>query len=160
MRTVTPATTLRRGLGLAALCLFLAGCGGRQPPAVTEVEGVLLLDGRPLPSAQLEFLPEQEGLGPEWIATGLTDKDGRFQLSLSFQQKPGAAVGSHRVVVRDAPPPADARGQDERSQERLNKYLDGLANRPIPAVYKAAGTTTARVEVKADQKAYEIKLKR
>jgi len=155
-----PTTHRRRAAqGAAALLLlFLAGCG-KPPPTVTEVEGVVFLDDKPLPSASVQFLPELE-LGPEWVSTAITDKDGKFTLNLEMQQKPGAAVALHRVIVHEGPLPEGARGMDETSQQKMTVYLNSLANRPIPKVYGAAGTTPTRVEVKEGQKSYEIRLER
>jgi hypothetical protein len=151
---------LRRGVVLAAgLLLSAPGCSP-SPPAVVEVEGVVLLDGKPLPNAEVVFFPELKSFGAEYNASAITDKDGKFQLVREQTKKPGGAVGLNRVVVRDPPMPAELRGMDRRSQEAQAKYLQGLVNRPIPAAYAAMGSTTVKIEVKADQKTYEIKLTR
>jgi hypothetical protein len=74
------------------------GCGWR--PAVVEVEGVVKLAGKPLPHVRVQFLPDpQKGTtGP--ISAGATDDDGRFTL-VCADQRPGAVVGWHRVVITD-----------------------------------------------------------
>ena len=150
----------RRGSCLTVLLCLLPGCGSSGPPAITEVEGVVLLDGRPVHSAQIELYPMQSGLDAEWISRGITDKDGKFRLTMGAEQKPGAAVGRHRVVVRDAPPPPESRDQSARGQEILMKYRSSLANRRIPDACTAVGTTKLEIEVKPDQKQYEIALPR
>ncbi len=145
-------------LSLVALSLTTTGCG-KIVPAVTEVEGTLLLGNKPLPNALVEFQPEIE-VGPEWISTGITDKDGKFTLTLEQKQIPGAAVCKHRIVVKDAPGPEGSRGMSKAAQEKMAEYKNSLQNRPIPPVYSTAGSTTAKIEVKADQHDYKIELTR
>jgi hypothetical protein len=144
-------------LGLTVLSLS-SGCG-RTPPQVVEVEGVLYLDDQPLPFAQIEFMPELKHFGAEYNSMAVTDAQGRFKLECSNGQ-PGAAVATHRVVITEGPPPEGARGMDERSQTRLAEYMANLPNRPIPENFGNYSRTPARVEVKPDQKHYEIRLTR
>ena len=47
-----------RCLGLAAL--LACGCG-RSPPPLTEVEGTVLLNDKPLAQALVRFIPEAPG---------------------------------------------------------------------------------------------------
>jgi hypothetical protein len=154
-RTI-PATSAC--LALTAV-LVLSGCG-KTPPRVTEVEGTVLLDDKPLPNAQVQFVPELSNFGAEMNSTGVTDDKGRFTLTCAYQSQPGAVVGSHRVVVTDAPVPRELRGQTREAQEKLARYQAGLKNRPIPAVYGSVGQTPLRLEVKADQKTYAVNLTR
>ena len=77
-----------------------------QPPLV-EVTGVVLLDGKPMPDALVQFLPDpdQGTRGPR--GSGVTDADGRFKL-VCDNERAGAVVGVHRVLVQDVrtfPPP-------------------------------------------------------
>jgi hypothetical protein len=52
------------------------------------------------------------------------------------------------------------RGMDPDSQQRLAAYEAALKNRPIPPQYSTYSRTPLRVEVKSDQKEYEITLSR
>ena len=70
-----------------ALALFSQGCGKEPPPAIVPAQGTVLLDGAPLPNAQVRFIPNI-GYGAEYIATGVTDDQGRFTLQCNGQ--PGA----------------------------------------------------------------------
>jgi hypothetical protein len=90
----------------------------------------------------------------------VTDDKGHFILTCAYQSQPGAVVGSHRVVVTDAPVPRELRGQSAQAQAKLAQYQAGLKNRPIPAVYGNVGQTPLRIEVKADQKTYAVNLTR
>lgn len=149
-----------RRLGLAvALALAISGCA-RTPPPVTEVEGRLLLDGKPLAGARVEFVPMLDHFGAELNSSGVTDAEGHFRLTCLRQGQPGAVVARHRVVVTEAPAAAAFRGQDARAQERYAAYLRGLKNRPIPDVYGGVGRTPLEVEVKAEQREYVLRLTR
>jgi hypothetical protein len=144
------------GLGAA---LALPGCR-RVPPPVTDAEGTVLLDGKPLPQAQVEFVPELTHFGAEMNSTAVTDDQGHFHLTCAYNQQPGATVGKHHVLVTEPPTPPEFRSQDERTQAKLNQYLSRLKNRPIPEAYGTLGKTPLVVEVKADQKMYKLELSR
>ena len=95
--------------GFVTVVLFTAGCG-KIVPAVTEVQGVVLLDNKPLPNAKVEFLPEIE-VGPEWISTGITDKDGKFTLTMPQKDDaPGMRFASIASSSRMPPAPKGAEG--------------------------------------------------
>src|SRR5689334_22974691 len=82
--------------------LFLFGCK-KGPPPLVEVQGVVLLNGQPLPQAQVEFVPDLEDFGAQLNSTGVTDDQGRFTLTCMLKNEPGAVVGKHRVLVTDPP---------------------------------------------------------
>jgi len=148
---------------LLALCLPLAllACGcGEAPPRLTEVEGTVLLNNKPLPQALVRFVPEANGPGASLVATGITDDKGHFRLICDVKKEPGAVIGKNRVVVINAPPPAEARGLSGKAQEAGARYEASLKNRPIPEAYSSAVKTPVTVEVKPEQKEYTIKLTR
>src|SRR5262249_16316071 len=157
MRTLTRRPPIYLGPLLALLAL--GGCA-KSPPPVTEVEGVVMLDGNPLPNARVEFVPQLSDFGAEMNSSGITDEQGKFRLICNHQQQTGAVVGKHRVLVTDRPLPRELRGQDERSQRGAGEFLAKLKNRPIPASYGNVSQTPLEVEVKADQKSYTLNLTR
>src|SRR5438876_709313 len=87
---------------VAAIVLAVSGCA-KGPPPVTEVSGVVLLDGKPLPQARVEFVPDLSSFGAEMNSSAITDDDGRFTLELTYKSQPGAVVGKHHVVVAERP---------------------------------------------------------
>jgi hypothetical protein len=151
--------TLPRTLAGLGVALCLSGCA-KVPPPVVDVEGTVLLDGKPLPQAQVEFIPELHGFGAEMISQAVTDDQGYFHLTCAYNDQPGAVVATHRVLVTDPPTPAEFRRQDEATQAKYTQYLAGLKNRPIPPEYATFSRTPLVVEVKAGQKTYELKLSR
>src|SRR5262249_24214399 len=74
-----------------ALCAPL-GCS--SGPKLVKVQGVVTLDGQPLPGATVSFVPVGEGP----TANGLTDKEGNFQLG-TYSTSDGAAPGQYKVIV-------------------------------------------------------------
>jgi len=148
--------TRKRG---GAFCLIIlavlgaAGCG--RGTKWVEVEGVVKLDGRPLGNVQVEFLPDpEEGTqGPR--STAVTDPDGNFTL-VADNQKKGAVVGSHRVLIRDLQPYGDkfvGRKIEAEAQE-------GVPRPPsrVPAVYSDSARTPLKEEIQSDRPTVEVNL--
>lgn len=79
--------------------LGVAGCGEAQPERnakypVVPASGVLLLDGKPLPDADLTFVDAKT----KQASFGRSDSEGRFRLT-TFRPNDGAVVGTHVVTV-------------------------------------------------------------
>src|SRR5579871_3906060 len=74
------------------------GCG----PAyrLGEVEGVVTLNGKPLPHLRVQFMPDPEKGTQGPFSTSTTDDNGRYRL-ICADSRPGAVVGWNRVVVTD-----------------------------------------------------------
>jgi hypothetical protein len=82
--------------------MTLTGCG--QQPRVAEVEGLLLLNGKPGHKVQIQFVPDIDKGTRGPMSTAQTDAQGRFTLQLlegAGATRPGAVVGWHRVVLSD-----------------------------------------------------------
>lgn len=72
------------------------GCGPKKPSAY-PVEGIVTLDGVPLPGASVVFRPTAGGQA----AAGLTDQAGRYVLStLGYKPGAGALATAYAVTVR------------------------------------------------------------
>lgn len=79
--------------GLAALLLVaVVGCGDGRPDRV-PVSGTVLIDGKPLTTGSIRFVPE--GARP---SAADIDESGRFTLSC-YDGDDGAVLGTHRVQV-------------------------------------------------------------
>jgi hypothetical protein len=129
---------------LIALTLLSSGCGG---PAyeVATVSGVLKLNGEPGHDVIIQFIPDsQTGLNLP-PSTAETDADGKFTLRLMLrdgEQKPGAVVGAHRVVLSDRQLAASATGR-------------GVPVR-FDSKYAAVGSTPLVQEVVAGDQTIEL----
>jgi hypothetical protein len=118
-------------LCLGGLVLAPAGgCGPKLPPLGT-VHGVVTLDGKPVPNADVCFIAADGA-----ASFACTDAEGRYRLSypLTKGKGAGALIGTHRVVINTIRPndgslPATA-----------------VAPIPIPVRYNSQTTLTAEVK--------------
>lgn len=142
-------------LGIA---LFVAcGCG-KSSPVIVPTEGVVLLNGKPLPNASVTFMPMIDHFGAEAYSSAVTDDNGKFTLTCHYNDQPGAAVGKHVVLVTEAPLPDKMRGvQDSRV---VDAYQAKLGNRPIPATYASAGKSPIRIDIAQGQQSVTVELTR
>ena len=93
-------TGLSEHLPLLCLVSLFCGCGGGGD--VAPVSGRVTLGGQPLAGAVVTFQPMTSDDGSPVTTTGSvgrTDSSGRFELRLIAPDKPGAAVGQHRVTI-------------------------------------------------------------
>lgn len=130
---------------LTPLCLLLAiiGCGGHGYE-VAQVDGVVLVQGKPGQKVRVEFIPTMGVNGPRSFAE--TDAQGHFTLSLMEPggSSPGAVVGTHRVTLSDL---------------QLAESSDG---RGVPIrfepEYTMSSSTPLTREVKSGEQTIEIKI--
>jgi hypothetical protein len=141
----------RQRLLLVALVVLTATACNSQPQ-FAEVSGVVLLDGKPMPEAQVEFLPEPGSgtHGPR--ALGRTDKEGHFRLVRDDEQI-GAVVGFHRVLIQDA------RTFHPTRRESGGK-LPVMPPSRISDRYATAADTPLRQEVKAGPQSITLEVTR
>jgi hypothetical protein len=139
----------------AALLVISAGCGKAPPPPIVEVEGIVRLDGRPLKKVEVRFVPTIDQ-GGEYVATGVTNDAGEFKLTCKGQ--PGACACENRVLVMEAELPGHLKS--ESAQVDLARYFRSLGGRPLPPQYGNLAESPITVNVRADQKEYNIDLTR
>ena len=109
--------------GCLMLALMLAGCGGSR---TSPVEGVVLLDGKPLAGASIQFVPQGKGRD----ATGETDQKGQFAMS-TFKPRDGMLPGEYKVVI--SPP----RGAADTAQYASADDAMAAASKAKPAAKTA-----------------------
>jgi hypothetical protein len=130
--------TLRCSALLVFIGLLAAGCSSQVP--VAPVEGTLMVKGKPLANIKVDFLPETTG--PR--SSGVTDSNGHFILTCE-DGRPGALVGTHRVVVVDLAVWGDQpipRGHEDEvltKPSRLPSGYDDISKTPWK---KSVGDTT------------------
>jgi len=139
-----------QGVVGVALAVLLAGCG-KAPPAIVPAGGVVSLDGKPLQRVAVRFIPVNQE-AQDYVATGVTDQNGRFQLTCKGQ--PGACAGDNHVLLVDDIPPELLK---ETAQRELAQYLQSLGPRP-PKKYANLIDSPLKVTVTADQADYPLKL--
>ncbi len=160
-------TQLSSSLSVAAgLCaLALLGCGEKPKTVATDfVEGIVTLDGQPVPDATVTFSPVQQGAGAS--ATGRTDANGKYTLTAvgagrGAEAGAGTLPGEYYVgVVKDQfpevlgsdqpgyqPPPSD-----ERPKEPTVTHI-------VPQQFNNPQKSGIKVTVKAGKNDIPITLK-
>lgn len=118
---------------LSAVMLTTVGCGSAGK--TFKVEGVVTLDGKPLPGATVSFMPEGEG----HAASGRTDADGSFRLT-TFRTDDGALPGNYKVVIL----------VDEADEQFFGKVYKSLTNEQKRDAF--LGTMTPMGKKKAAEK--------
>ncbi len=107
---------MRVRIGCVLAVLLATGCGGGPGDGLVlgRVEGVVTLDGEPLPNAHVAFAPkESDGA----TSTATTDETGHYELRYKRDMM-GAVVGKHSVRIWTV--------DDEGDQ------IDELTGQPIP----------------------------
>lgn len=155
-RASRKAQTLLVLVALAAA----AGCDPAAAP-VAEVHGVVRLDGKPLPEVRIQFLPDPQKGNQGPASSGATDGQGRFEL-VCADERPGAVVGWHRVVITDMRvrlrrSPRSGRRDDEQD-EGVAKQKPPLSR--VPAKYTTAAHTPLAVAVTAEKQELAFDLTR
>ena len=131
------------------LTIPLAGCNRGVPTA--RVEGVVTLDGKPLPEIRVLFQPDNKNRDVGVTGSfGLTDAAGKFVLKLSDSQNAGAVVDFHSVTLSDKlsedPKDSDAGGFGKTTKSRIPiKYT----NEPPKFEVKSGKVNQANFELKS-----------
>jgi hypothetical protein len=115
-------TRLMAACSTVFIALLLAGCGGGAAddrPALAPVTGKLMLDGQPVPNADVQFSPEKGA-----SSNGRAGADGTFTLTYG-DGTPGAAVGKHAVTVT-------AGGPTPEQQKALDAWAEGDRTVTVP----------------------------
>jgi hypothetical protein len=121
--------------------VLLAGCGG-DSHQYASVSGRVTLNGKPLSNAAVVFQPVVSGTdtSPASGSGGFTDADGRYTLTVTSNDKPGAAVGKHKVVIT-------MRGDADLDDDRPRKFKR-LPAQNLEFQVPSGGTDAANFELK------------
>src|SRR5262249_21730260 len=96
----------------------------------------------PLRNVRVEFVPDVDPKVQAPTSSAYTDDNGHFQLTCD-NQKPGAVMGKHNVVVLG--------GRTGPDQPKVTH---------VPSAYGLAISTPLQVEVTADKHTYDLPLRR
>lgn len=145
-------------LTLLVPLLLICGCGAPKPPEIVPVTGSLTYKGKPLSKAKVRFLPMADGLGGNFTASGVTDEEGKFSLSLPGDKGEGCYACETKVIVVEGPSPPGSRDDSEKGDEIRRKHRASLKNRPIPKKYAQIGTTPFTFTVSAEENHFDLEL--
>jgi hypothetical protein len=150
-------------LPAAFLCgIASIGCGAKGVPTVkTEmVEGIVTLDGKPVPGAMVTFVPVQDSAGA--AATGTSDEAGKYHLTAISSGKRGEVAagtlpGEYFVgVLKDEFPDLDRL----RSQESGTvSDTDIKVVHVVPQKFNDPRTSGVKVSVQSGKNDIPIELK-
>jgi hypothetical protein len=159
MKRVNCFSSIRISQAVAVLvtALVLIGCGP-APPQIVPVSGTVTLDGKPLPNAEIRFIPTRPGLDGNMVGIGVTDDDGKYTLRLPGKTESGCCACECKITVTEGPIPDNLREGDD--QMAATNYLKNLKNRPIPKAFTRMADTPLSVTVKPDQTDYPIEISR
>lgn len=118
-----------------SLAVAIAGCGDGM--GLTNVSGVVTLDGKPVPDATVTFIPKGETeSSPSY---GTTDAGGYYSLMFS-RDREGVMPGTYDVTIEtEKMPPSDIKAMKADGLE-VPEYV------PVPTKYSQAGAITKQVE--------------
>jgi hypothetical protein len=119
------------------------GCG--QEAKVGRVHGTVRLDGKPLATGIVRFIPDAGR-----AANGKIQSDGTYSLG-TFSQADGAILGPHKVAIIAN----EAGGDDRPAYEHVNQKTRAL----VPERYMAIGTSGLTFEVKPGDNQADFDLK-
>lgn len=132
-----------------------AGCAGNTTKGreikLVPVSGVVKMDGEPLASVGISFMPDGGGTG---VSFGATDASGKYVLKVADGRE-GCEVGKFKVVISKfakadgSPLPKDLDPADSAAQ--------GMEH--LPPNYSDPNSTELRAEVPEGGKTFDFDLK-
>ncbi|WP_139228558.1 carboxypeptidase regulatory-like domain-containing protein [Planctomicrobium piriforme] len=126
-------TTLIAGIAAA---LLIVGCG--RGPKLGDVEGVVTLDGKPVPYAVVIFVPQN--VNPRVPSFGATDATGKYSLVISRDRR-GAVLAEHEVqILTEKMSKRELQDLKETGAQVNTEFV------PIPKKYRADGALKAEVK--------------
>jgi len=139
---------VHRGLALSFLLTLLAclaGCGSDSK--LGSVDGVVRLDGKPLTTGTVRFVPTAGR-----AASGEIRSDGTFTLG-TYGKTDGALVGTHQVAIIavQTDPGAPTEGRLLEANPKVKPL--------VPNRYMAPGTSGLTVDVKPGNNKFDFDLK-
>jgi hypothetical protein len=141
---MTQLTRPARAAALAVAFLTLAlGCSGGRKTALAAVTGKITVDGQPLTSGQVSFVPTSKDVEKSGLSAGTIDSSGNY--TIYTDGKAGAPVGTYKITVTPAMMPT----------------ADGKPpTMPFNQKYRDIASTTLTKEVIASPEAgrYDLKL--
>jgi hypothetical protein len=147
-----PTDLLRSALIVVSLgaCVSAVGCSDSH--FNKSVDGVVTLNGKPVPSVRVTFVPiVKEGMFAPSSA-GVTDVNGNFTMTADNRKK-GAAIAKHKVVIVQGRAITRSREDDVERPETLNEIGEKL-----PPEYSDLSRTPLEIEVTPDKHRYEFQL--
>jgi hypothetical protein len=151
---MTISQSVTRLTCLALATTFISGCGGGvdDAPAIAPVKGVVTLDGQPVTSGTITFVPASTMGTSGPASTAEISSDGTYTLAAAAGL--GAVIGNHWVSV-ECPV---VEGINSSSADGVAPVNVSAAPCNIPARYGVARSSGVTVEVKEGENDIPIEL--
>jgi hypothetical protein len=130
-----------RWAGFVLFAVTLAGCSGG---GLETVEGVVTLDGAPLPKAHVALVPSDPAATNKGPFVGDTDDQGRFSIGPIGDAGGGIPVGAYRIMISTAYT-TDGSETAVAPPERVPQPYPAGVDFEVPA----GGTTDANFDLKS-----------
>lgn len=127
----------------AAIIFVTSGCGSGDGLPRVPVGGSVAVDGAPLKSGVVRFIPVGQTTGPAAVATV---KQGKFDLP----QAEGPVVGTHRVEI-EALDYLDFQLDDEQAFAARASAGKPMPKNPIPARFNRQSELTVQLTAHGDR---------
>ncbi len=158
-------------LCLAACVIGLTGCGGGSQKEILDtepVQGLVTLDGEPVPEAVVTFVPVTEGQGVS--ATGTTDANGVYTLTAAITGEKAGEAGAGTLpgeyLVGVAKTIVESPLSEEEAEEKGVEYVpstgdpgaDTTFTYVVPEKYNSPRDSEIKVTVAAGENDIPIEL--
>ena len=127
-----------------ASILLLASTGCEKPPEIGKVTGTVTMDGKPLDTVRVLFLPDPHAGNSGGHSECVTGEDGTYDLVYSLDPEVhGALVGWHKIII-----------EDTAAEEARGEF------RPIrvPDDYSTAAKSPLKFEVQPGEQAFDFEV--
>ena len=139
------ASRRRRTGGRWLLCLVTAVAAGCGKPPMHQVQGTVLLGGKPIKGCKVGFFPDAAAFDPNrhGFGFGITDAAGHYLIQHP-QGESGIWAGAYKVILvawvnkAGEPLPPDIKPSE----------VEGGVRNLFPAIYEAPSTTPERAVVR------------
>lgn len=138
-------------LGVTGLAGMLVGCGGGAAlPETIPVTGAVMYKGKPVEGAEVQFW----GTGAPRAASGITDAEGKFSLSM-FDINDGCLAGENVVTISKVD--GDKAASGPTPEQMLQDPMALAKAAATRAASKDSGPKSAIPEKYADRKLTPLK---
>ncbi len=120
---------------------LVVGCG-ESGPELVDAQGIVTLDGKPLPNATVTFSPTNGQGSP---AYGVTDAMGHYTLNFT-RDRSGVMPGNHDVMIKTE----KLNPEDLADGEPVPEFV------PLPRKYSQPGELTADVNSEKEEYNFDL----
>lgn len=142
------------GLFLIGCVTLATGCGKSGPPLV-DVKGVVKLDGKPLGSAEMTFIPDPSN---KHVTPGNAYSDADGSYVARYQDRFGLAEGKYIVTVRKSEVTDASKVPDAMKNDQAQLEMMGLTKQTLKKDYSSPESSPFKIEVSSKAEPHNFDL--